>query len=56
MKTFFRWLFPAYYNPYAKCRACGRTGLKTEMFYISPVYGWFCNKEEAGVFWEEAQW
>ena len=39
----------------AKCRLCGRSSPKREMFH-DKVYGWFCNEEEVNRFWDEGQW
>jgi hypothetical protein len=57
MGKLLRWLFPAYFSPYAKCRQCDRVRLKTDMVRDRGYdFDWFCTEEERGMFEEDRQW
>jgi hypothetical protein len=56
MGRLLRWLFPAYFSPYRKCRECDRVELKTEMVRDRGyAFDWFCTEEERDKFGEDTQ-
>lgn len=55
MNRFLRWLFPDHYAEVAQCRWCGSVVSKSRMVHV-PLYGWFCNEQEADEFWLLMQW
>ena len=51
-----RWLFPAYFSPYAKCRNCDSVRLKTDMVRDGGYdFDWFCTEAERDEFEEDTQ-